>query len=162
MKRVFALLLVAVVVIALPMVALADTGTVPTSVTDILIQHAVDIASAFFITLIGVFGAWLSVRLGKVASLKSVNAAQKEVIQLAQITVEELQQTVVDGLKAASKDGKLAPDEIRQLGKLLLEKTVEKLSAPSAALLEAAKVDVTALIAGAGEAWIATLKQEQN
>ena len=162
MKRVLVLLLVALVVTALPIAALADTGGITTSVADVLIQHAVDIAAAFFITLIGVFGAWLSVRLGKVASLNSVNAAQKEVIKLAQITVGELQQTVVDGLKAASKDGKLAQDEIQQLGELLLEKTIEKLSEPSAALLEAAKVDVTALITGAGEAWIATLKQEQN
>lgn len=43
-----------------------------------------------------------------------------------------------------------------------VEKTIEKLSAPAVALLEAAKVDVTALITSAGEAWIATLKQEQN
>ena len=162
MKRALSLVLVAIVVIALPVVALADTGGISTGVTDVLITHAVDIASAFFITLIGVFGAWLSVRLGKVASLNSVNTAQKEVIKLAQITVGELQQTVVEGLKAASKDGKLAPDEIQQLGKLLLEKTIEKLSAPAVALLEAAKVDVTALITRAGEAWIATHKQEQN
>lgn len=161
MKKVLSLLLVILVMITLPVMALADTGRTSATVTDILIQHAVDIAAAFLMTLIGVFGAWLSVKLGKVASLNSVNAAQKEVINLAQITVGELQQTIVDGLKAASKDGKLSQDEVKQLGKLLLEKTIAKMSEPTTALLEAAKVDVAELIVGAGESWIATLKQEQ-
>ena len=76
------------------------------------------------------------------------------------VTVRELQQTLVEGLKAAHEDGKLTKDEIAMLGKKLLEETVKKMSAPAADLLAAAAVDVTALIQGAGESWIAQLKKE--
>jgi len=76
------------------------------------------------------------------------------------VTVRELQQTLVEGLKAAHEDGKLTKDEIAMLGKKLLEETVKKMSEPTANLLAAAAVDLTALIRGAGESWIAALKKE--
>ena len=58
MKKKFALVLIALLMLALPAVALADTGgTADVTVTDILIENAVNIAAAFFIALIGVFGA---------------------------------------------------------------------------------------------------------
>ncbi len=69
-----------------------------------------------------------------------------------QITVGELQQTVVDSLKA--NGAKLTEAQIAELGELLLQKAYGKLSAPTLALLEAASVDVQALIRGAGEDWI--------
>ena len=118
------LILIALLMLALPAVALADTGgTINTSIADILIENAVNIAAAFFIALIGVFGAWLTTKLGKSTQLDTVNRAQQELIKLAQITVGELKQTVVDGMKAAHKDGKLTKEEIMQLGQLLYEKT---------------------------------------
>ena len=40
----------------------------------------------------------------------------------------------------------------------LLEGTVQKMSIPASDLLSAAAVDITALIQGAGESWIAKLK----
>ena len=76
------------------------------------------------------------------------------------MTVRELQQTLVERLKAAHEDGKLTEDEIAMLGTELLEGTIKKTSAPAADLLAAAAVDVTALIQGAGESWIAQLKKE--
>ncbi len=42
----------------------------------------------------------------------------------------------------------------------LLDKTVEKLSAPAYALLSAASVDVDGLILGVGESWIERIKQQ--
>ena len=72
-------------------------------------------------------------------------------------TVEELQQTLVEGLKAGREDGKLTKEEIASLGEALLDGTIAKKNAPTAKLLAAA-VDTTALIQGAGEAWIAKLK----
>ena len=74
------------------------------------------------------------------------------------VTVEELQQTLVEGLKAGREDGKLTKEEIASLGEALLDSTIAKMSAPTAKLLAAAAVDVTALIQGAGESWIAKLK----
>ena len=156
MKKRLILVLITLVLLALPAVALADTGG--TNATDILIENAVEIAAAFFIALIGVFGAWLTAKLGKATQLDTVNHAQQELIKLAQITVGELKQTVVDGMKAAHKDGKLTKEEIGQLGQLLYEKTTAKLSASAMDVLTAAQVDISALITGTAEQLIAGMK----
>ena len=159
MKRKLILVLLALLMLALPAVALADTGgTAGISVADILIENAANIAAAFFIALIGVFGAWLTAKLGKSTQLDTVNRAQQELIKLAQITVGELKQTVVDGMKAASKDGKLTKDEIMQLGHMLFEKTTAKLSASAMDVLTAAQVDISALITGTAEHLIGQMK----
>ena len=156
MKKKLIMVLIALVLLALPAVALADTGG--TNATDILIENAVEIAAAFFIALIGVFGAWLTAKLGKATQLDTVNHAQQELIKLAQITVGELKQTVVDGMKAAHKDGKLTKEEIAQLGQLLYEKTTAKLSASAMDVLTAAQVDVSTLITGTAEQLISGMK----
>ena len=160
MRKTIALILTILLVAALPAFALADTGTAETAIVNVLIESSVEIVSAFFIALIGVFGAWLTLKLGQNTKLSSIHKAQQEIITLTQQTVGELQQTVVDGLKAAHKDGKLTEDEIKALGKELLDMTVVKLSTAAVNLLEAAKVDVSALITGAAESWIAGLKTE--
>ena len=152
MKKKLILVRIALLMLALPAFALADTGgTVNATVAEILIENAVNITAAFFIALIGVFGAWLTAKLGKSTQLDTVNRAQQELIKLAQITVGELKQTVVDGMKAASKDGKLTKEEVVQLGRLLYEKTIVKLSASAMEVLTAAQVDVSALITGTAE-----------
>ena len=161
MKKKLILVLLALLMLALPAVALADTGgTAGISIADILIENAVNIAAAFFIALIGVFGAWLTAKLGKSTQLDTVNRAQQELIKLAQITVGELKQTVVDGMKAASKDGKLTKDEIMQLGHMLFEKTTAKLSASAMDVLTAAQVDISALITGTAEHLIGQMKED--
>ena len=158
MKKKLILILIALLMLALPAFALADAGGGGATVTDILIENAVNIATAFFIALIGVFGAWLTAKLGKATQLDTVNRAQQELIKLAQITVGELKQTVVEGMKAAHKDGKLTKEEIAQLGQLLFEKTTAKLSASAMDVLTAAQVDVSALITGTAEHLIAGMK----
>ena len=159
MKKKLILVLIVLLILVLPAAALADTGgTAGISVADILIENAVNIAAAFFIALIGVFGAWLTAKLGKSTQLDTVNRAQQELIKLAQITVGELKQTVVDGMKAAHKDGKLTKEEITQLGQLLYEKTTAKLSASAMDVLTAAKVDISALITGTAEHLIGQMK----
>ena len=161
MKKKLILVLIAFLMLILPAAALADTGgTVDTTVTGILIENAVNIAAAFFISLIGVFGAWLTAKLGKATQLDTVNRAQQELIKLAQITVGELKQTVVDGMKAASKDGKLSKEEIAQLGQMLFEKTTAKLSASAMDVLTAAQVDISALITGTAEHLIGQIKED--
>jgi len=157
MKKKLLLVLIALLVLALPVYALADSGGTSTA-TDILIENAVDIAAAFFVALIGVFGAWLTAKLGKITQLDTVNKAQQELIKLAQITVGELKQTVVDGMKAASKDGKLTKDEIAALSQMLYEKTTAKLSDSAMNVLTAAQVDISALITGTAEQLISGMK----
>ena len=161
MKKKLILVLLALLMLALPAVALADTGgTAGISVADILIENAVNITAAFFIALIGVLGAWLTAKLGKSTELDTVNRAQQELIKLAQITVGELKQTVVDGMKAAHKDGKLSKEEIAQLGHLLFEKTTATLSASAMDVLTAAQVDISALITGTAEHLIGQMKED--
>ena len=159
MKKKLILVLVAFLMLAIPAAALADTGgSVDATVANILIENAVNITAAFFIALIGVFGAWLTAKLGKATQLDTVNRAQQELIKLAQITVGELKQTVVDGMKAAHADGKLTNDEIAQLGQLLFKMTTAKLSASAMDLLTAAQVDISALITGTAEQLIGQMK----
>ena len=161
MKKKLILVLITLLVLALPIVALADTGgIVDTTVVGILIENAVNITAAFFIALIGVLGAWLTAKLGKSTQLDTVNRAQQELIKLAQITVGELKQTVVDGMKAAHEDGKLTKEEIAQLGELLFEKTTAKLSASAMDVLTAAQVDISALITGTAEHLIGQMKAD--
>lgn len=125
---------------------------------DELITMGVQVTATLLITLIGVLGTWLTMKIGKATNLENINAAQKELIRAAKITVGELQQTVVDDLKASHADRKLTRDEIVALGQQLVDMTVQKLSLPTYDLLRAASVDVEALITGVGESWIEKLK----
>lgn len=126
---------------------------------DVIIENAVAIVATLLMTLIGVLGTWLTAKLAKREELTNINAAQQEAIKAAQITVGELQQTLVEGLKAGHEDGKLTKEEIETLGALLVDKTLKKMSASAIGVLNAAAVDITALIKGAGEDWVRKLKQ---
>jgi len=125
---------------------------------EVIIETAVQIVATLILTLIGVLGTWLTAEIAKRNELANINAATNEVIGAAQLTVLELQQTVVDGWKAASADGKLSKDEITQLGTMLIDKTMEKMSDSAKNLLTAAGVDITAIIKGAGEAMVQNMK----
>ena len=127
---------------------------------DTIITIVAQVIATLLITLIGVLGAWLTAKIGKRVELTNINKAKDELILAAQQTVMELQQTVVEGMKAAAKDGKLTEDEITELSIMLLNKTKQKMSLPAIQLLEAAAVDVNALIRGAGEALIAELHDD--
>ena len=126
---------------------------------EVIMENLVDVIATLIITLIGVLGAWLTTVLAKRAELDSINTAQQELIAAAQITVGELQQTVVDGLKASREDGKLTEEEIITLGTSLIQMTLEKMSVPAQKVLNAAGVDIVALIQGAGEDWINNMKK---
>ncbi len=126
---------------------------------EVIIETAVQILATLILTLIGVLGTWLTAKIAKRNELANINAATNEVIGAAQLTVLELQQTVVDGWKAASADGKLSKDEITQLGTMLVDKTMEKMSDSAKNLLTAAGVDITAIIKGAGEAMVQNMKR---
>ncbi len=125
--------------------------------SDTIVSVLVEVAATLLITLIGVLGTWLTAKIAKKQQLAGIAAATEQVIQAAQITVGELQQTVVEKIKAAG-GGKLTEAQIAELGELLKKKTMEKLSNPVITLLEAAAVDVQALICGAGENCLNKLK----
>lgn len=126
---------------------------------EVIIENIVKILAAALIALIGILGSSITARLNERYRLNNINAAQRELIAMAQQTVGELQQTVVDGLKACRIDGKLTAEDIKSLGVELVKKTMEKMSAPTISLLNSAGVDITALIHGAAEEYIAEMKK---
>lgn len=126
----------------------------------VIFEVVVQILGTLVITALGILGSWLTAKIGYKKELETLNIAKDEVIRVAQLTVQELQQTVVDGLKAHAADGKLTQGEIAALGNTLIAKTLEKLSAPTEALLRGAGVDLEKLITGAGEAMIAQMKRQ--
>lgn len=129
---------------------------------DALAEYGIQVAATLLITLIGVLGAWLTMKIGKSTQLCNINTAQKEVIRAATMTVGELQQTLVDDLKASHADGKLTQEEIQQLGSKLIDMSIQKLSRPTFDLLSSAAVDISAMITGAGESWIRKLKNDAS
>ena len=127
--------------------------------TEAIIEVAVQILGELALALLGILGAWVLAKIAKRNELTNISAAANEAVRAAQLTVMELQQTTVDAMKAASKDGKLTTSEIEQLGDLLLRKALDKMSESATNLLVSAGVDITALIKGAGEAMIQSMKK---
>ena len=122
--------------------------------TNVIIENLVQIVATLIVTLIGVLGAWLTAKIAKRAELSNISTATDEAIL-------ELQQTTVDKLKAASADGKLTKAEIAELGKMLIDGSMEKMSDAAKNVLNSAGVDITAIIKGAGEALIASMKEKK-
>lgn len=165
LKKLIAMLMVLVVIVCTSAVALADTpqpGQAETAVTNMLITYAVRIAATLLLTLISVLGAWLTALVGKNKKMQTVAVALHELVEATKTTVGSLQQKVVDNLKAAHEDGKLTKDEIKMLGAMLKDKTLQKLSQPAYEVLEAASVDIEAWIEDAAEDWIRALKLESG
>ena len=125
---------------------------------NIIIETVVQIFAAMLLMLISLLGTWLTAKLAKRTELANIAAATDEATRVAQQTVLELQQTVVDNLKAASADGKLTKEEIAELKELLLDGAMDKLSDTAKNMLTAAGVDISAVIRGAGEAFIRQMK----
>ena len=128
----------------------------------VIIETIVSVLANLAVTLIGVLGAWLLAQIGRSQKLGNIHTAVAELTTAAENTVLELQQTTVDAMKEAASDGKLTQEEINALGKLLLEGTLVKMSDSAMDVLEAAGVDINAIITGAGEALIAKMKKEEK
>lgn len=131
-------------------------------IVNALIENGVQVAVSLVVALIGVAGTWLSIQIGKVKKLQTVQLATDEAKDAAITTVLELQQTVVDDLKAAAVDGKLTKEEIAKLKNDLISMSMAKLSDTSVKILIAAGVDISAIIAGVGEALIQKLHTVEN
>lgn len=129
---------------------------------ELIMTNAVELSASLLMMLIGLLGSWLSLKIARQQELQTLSGAVNQAVAMARLTVDELQQTVVDGIKAQRADGRLTKQEISMLSQQLWEKTVEKMSAPAVELLEAAKVDLKALIQGAGEAWIREMQEREG
>lgn len=128
---------------------------------EIIAENIIGWIVSVVVILIGAFGVWALKKIGKREGLEGISTATDEVIKMAIITVGELQQTIVNDLKANAADGKLTKEEIIMLSEKLVEKTLEKMSQPVYNLLNAAGTDIIALIKGAGEDWINSLKNAE-
>ena len=126
--------------------------------TDVIIENIVRIVEALLMMLISVGGAYLTSLIAKHEKLKAISEATQQVIDAAIQTTGELQQTVVGDLKQASVDGKLSKEEIDTLYHDVVVLTLDKLSAPTINLLNAVGADIEAIIHGATEDWINTMK----
>lgn len=126
--------------------------------TDVIIENIVRIVAALLMMLISVGGAYLTSLIAKHEKLKAISEATQQVIDAAIQTTGELQQTVVGDLKAASADGKLSEEEINTLYHDVVVLTLDKLSVPTINLLNAVGADIEAIIHGATEDWINTMK----
>lgn len=126
---------------------------------EVIIETVVQIVATLLLTLIGVLGTWLTVKIGKRQELQSIAAATNEATHAAQTVVLSLQQTVVEGMKAACEDGKLSESEINELTALLLEKAMAQISDPAKNILIASGKDISAIIQDAGEALIGQMKK---
>lgn len=125
---------------------------------DVIIENIVRIVAALLMMLISVGGAYLTSLIAKHEKLKAISEATQQVIDAAIQTTGELQQTVVNDLKAASADGKLSNEEINTLYHDVVVLTLDKLSVPTINLLNAVGADIEAIIHGATEDWINTMK----
>lgn len=125
---------------------------------EIIAENIIGWIFAAMAILVGAFGVWALKKIGKREGLEGISTATDEVIKMAIVTIGELQQTIVNDLKANAADGKLTEDEIVMLGEELVKKTLEKMAQPVYDLLNAAGTDIIALIKGAGEDWINSLK----
>ena len=128
---------------------------------EIIAENIIGWIFAVVAIVLGAFGVWVLKKVGKREGLEGISTATDEVIKMAIITIGELQQTIVNDLKANAADGKLTKEEIVMLSEKLVEKTLEKMSQPVYNLLNAAGTDIIALIKGAGEDWINSLKNAE-
>lgn len=126
--------------------------------TDVIIENIVKIVAALLMMLISVGGAYLTSLIAKHEKLKAISEATQQVIDAAIQTTGELQQTVVNDMKAASADGKLSNEEINTLYHDVVVLTLDKLSVPTINLLNAVGADIEAIIHGATEDWVNTMK----
>jgi len=123
-------------------------------VLSIVLPYILEIAATLILALLGVVGAWIGQKLAKREQLGNIMRAIEHVVVAVSQTVRELNQTLVEGYKSQSADGKLTKAQIAHLGAQLHILTMQKLSDPVVALLEAAKVDLNALIQGVAESYL--------
>lgn len=127
--------------------------------TEIIIETGVQILAELALALLGLLGAWVLSKMAKHNELSNIAAATNEATHAAQETVLALQQTVVEGMKAAHEDGKLTEQEVQELGVMLLNTAMRKLSDPAKQVLTAAGKDICTIIQDAAEAMILNMKK---
>ena len=158
MKRTLAIVLAVVLALCLVLLlagcAATDGGN---AITEKLATVALDAVATVVLAVLGIVGTWVGAKTAQNKHLSSLSASMGTVTWLAKQTVGELQQTIVDALKE-KQNGKLTDLQIDNLKTMLFNTVKKKMSDPVVDLLEAANVDVKALIQGAAEDWIGCMR----
>lgn len=125
-----------------------------------ILEYLAEFVAILLMTALGIFGSWVLNKIKQKKGLENIALATEQVIAAAQLTVGELQQTLVDAWKERQENGKLTAEQIVELKEKTITITMKKLSEPTLKLLEAAKVDVKAIITSAAESYIPELKNK--
>ena len=124
-----------------------------------IIEVAVQVIGAVLMGIVSIVFAYIGKWMGQTKKLETVSAAMEQLEAVVKNVVGELQQTTVEKMKAATEDGKLTPADIKELGETLFIKSCEQLSDPASATLQAAGIDVEAMIHSVAEAYIERIKR---
>ena len=126
---------------------------------EVIIEVAVQVIGAILMGIVGIVFAYIGKWMGQTKRLETVSAAMEQLEAVVKNVVGELQQTTVEKMKADTANGKLTPADIKELGEALFIKSCEQLSSPASAALEAAGIDIEAMIHSVAEAYIERIKR---
>ena len=162
MKKVLALVLALVVVCMLcactaPEIQIENPDGTPT-VAGVIIKQAVTLIFTALGAAISILGTLVLRALGNNTKLKNIILAWQRVCDAARQTCAELQQTTVENMKA-DNNGKLTRAQINLLQHKLLEQTKTKLDSMTIELVNAAGMDLDAIIKGECEASLPWIKE---
>lgn len=156
MKKFFALILVLCMCLAMTACATVNPDGSPTPAS-VAIEQGILIVARVLEATLAVAGTWVLSKIGKKKELQNTNIALGILFDITRQTVGELQQLFVTSWKEAG-GGKLTDEQVEMLRQELFVLVKKKLDQPTQDLLIAAGADINALISGAAEDWINTIK----
>lgn len=127
----------------------------------VAIEQGITVLARALEAALAIAGTWVLSKIGKRKELQNTNIALEILFDITRQTVGELQQLYVKGWKEAG-GGKLTDGQAQMLRQMLLDLVKEKLDQPTQDLLTAAGADINALISGAAEDWINTIKMPSD
>lgn len=160
MKKIFTLILVLCMCLALSACATVNEDGSPTP-AGVAIEQGILIVARVLEAALAVAGTWVLSKIGKKKELQNTNIALEILFDITRQTVGELQQLFVTGWKEAG-GGKLTDEQVEMLRQELFVLVKKKLDQPTQDLLTAAGADINALISGAAEDWINTIKMPSD
>lgn len=156
MKKILTLLLVLAMVFCLTACATVNEDGSPTP-AGVAIEQGITVLARALEATLAVAATWALAKIGKRKELQNTQLALETLFDITRQTVGELQQMFVTDWKAAG-GGKLNEEQKEKLRQDLFVLVKKKLDGPTQDLIIAAGADINALIAGAAEDWINTLK----
>ena len=156
MKKILTIILALCLCLALSACATVNADGSPTP-AGVAIEQGVTLLARALEAALAIAATWVLGKIGKRKELQNTNTALGTLFDITRQTVGELQQVFVNRWKEAG-GGKLTEDKQAILRSELLALVRKKLDQPTQDLIIAAGCDLDALITGAAEDWINTIK----